>query len=667
MQTQIRKKNLYGLNSAKKLLRRTRALNDHKRLLCHVAKSDVPNICVAIRVGLRNHRGVGGLLEKVVAAKEGLYKPKDFQRRDYDVARLLHCVGGDSAVTIASRALNLPSLRTIKRHSRSAPLEVSTGYPKPGEVGRNIDAMYPTKVSSTTSASGTVGISLMVDEISLEKRLRYDSRHNTILGLCREHSTGLSKEFNSMDDANAIWSALREKETHLATEATVAALGPLTGDGNSYVARAIHVSGSCKKETAAAHSRLLSTLYSSASTHPKLEGSQIYYIATDGEAKRGAALVPLTLSEELPVDSPIYDQLSDLPLFNTLCGPKGLTIDKDYKHLFKRFRTSLSSDRGIDILGELLTPDLVRRHLHDCGMSTKHSHALFNPNDPQDVPLACELMVEILRLPPPPPNASPGYARKRRAIQLLGKLYGNILQPYLTPSYTVREQLNDLFTAMHMMLIFYTESRGAFCPIQTYADFMHAGKNAAFCVAKIKIHMPDGSFYLILMGSDRLEFSFSRVRTLVPNDCNTDVFQCGGRLSTATEMTEILNEHPDWDRGSSRRLHLAPLDSNGQLSRNVDHISPKSWTGDVSVRNVSIRTAWRTGRQRAIELFSSYGYDAAATFRRLEDEGKDILHPLGRPVFKPELRGLDEVLEPTEVSRHRHNEPSCVDNYAGFR
>ncbi|EJD39225.1 hypothetical protein AURDEDRAFT_71265 [Auricularia subglabra TFB-10046 SS5] len=650
METQLRKKSLYGLNTAKKLLHRTRALNDHRRLIRDVARSDVPNICVAIRVGLRNHRGVAGLLEKVAAAKERLYKPKDFQRRDYDVARLLHCVGGDSAVTIASRALNLPSLRTIKRHSRTAPLEVATGYPKAAELTRNIDAMYPTSIARMVPGTGVVGIALMVDEISLEKRLRYDSRHNTILGLCREHSTALSKDFNSMDDANAIWTALREKDTHLACEATVAALGPLAGDGSSYVARAIHVSGSCKKETALAHSRLLSTIYDTAEAHPKLDGARIYYIATDGEAKRGAAAVPLTLAKELAADSPIFDQLCDLPLFNTLCGANDLTLDKDYKHLFKRSRTALIGERGIDMLGEIITPDLLRQHLHDCGMSSSRSHALFNPNDAQDVPLACDLLAEVMRVPAPLPTASPGYARKRRAIQLLGQLYGFLLRPYLTPSYSVREQLNDIFTAMHMMLVFYVEGRGAFCPIQTYADWMHAGKNVAFVIAKIKIDTPNGSFYLVLMGTDRLEFSFSKVRTLVPNDSNADIFQCGGRLSTASEMAQILSEHPDWDRGTSRRLHLAPLDSEGRIARNVDHISPKSWTGDVGVKNVSVRTAWRIGRQKAIEIFKSYGFDAAAVFKRLEEEGKDILHPLGRPVFKPELRGADEVLESAEVS-----------------
>jgi hypothetical protein len=70
-------------------------------------------------------------------------------------------------------------------------------------------------------------------------------------------------------------------------------------------------------------------------------------------------------------------------------------------------------------------------------------------------------------------------------------------------------------------------------PSLTFKDLILLVKNAYFCVAKAKIHTPDGNFYLILNGTDQLESTFGVVRSMVGNDANADVLTLGYHLSHA--------------------------------------------------------------------------------------------------------------------------------------
>jgi hypothetical protein len=58
-----------------------------------------------------------------------------------------------------------------------------------------------------------------------------------------------------------------------------------------------------------------------------------------------------------------------------------------------------------------------------------------------------------------------------------------------------------------------------------YTDIMIIIKNIFFCVAKTKVDDPLGKFWLILLGTDRLEQLFGILRTMVGNDANCDVLQ----------------------------------------------------------------------------------------------------------------------------------------------
>ncbi|KAL0564399.1 hypothetical protein V5O48_017648, partial [Marasmius crinis-equi] len=128
-------------------------------------------------------------------------------------------------------------------------------------------------------------------------------------------------------------------------------------------------------------------------------------------------------------------------------------------------------------------------------------------------------------------------------------------------------------------------------------------RNAYFCVAKSKVDDPDGEFWLILLGTDRLEILFGILRTMVGNDTNLDVYQTASRLAGTTEVVNILAKYPEWQE-TPRRLHLPSLNRNEDvITERVDHLNPKSWRGDVHTQSVTLQTCWKRGRRRITDAY----------------------------------------------------------------
>ncbi|KAK2463010.1 hypothetical protein APHAL10511_004967 [Amanita phalloides] len=115
-------------------------------------------------------------------------------------------------------------------------------------------------------------------------------------------------------------------------------------------------------------------------------------------------------------------------------------------------------------------------------------------------------------------------------------------------------------------------------------------KNAYFCVAKVKTWTPEGKFYLILTGTNRLEGTFGVTRTMSGMDHNCDIYQLANRLMNISESID---------------------DENGDISGKIDHINPALWKGDVCVSNVLLITSWNLGRQRVEQEFETLGLPQA--------------------------------------------------------
>jgi hypothetical protein len=351
------------------------------------------------------------------------------------------------------------------------------------------------------------------------------------------------------------------------------------------------------------------------------------------------------MTSELSPDSPIYALLQPLEFLNLLVGPDDITVDKDFKHIVKCQRNIFMCAKGVEIMGFCITPSILRSQLEFNGSPPHHLRSLLNPNDKQDVILAYSLLKDIWSLPPSPAGCDPAFALARRALNIYGEFAWHLMLPYVCIDQNLDEQLIHLSATAHLAFLLYRHNHAStrFMPRQSYLDIVLMVKNAYFCVAKMKIDNPAANFYLILLGTDRLETFFGLIRTAVGTDANVDMLQLGSCASGLTEVVAILAEHPEWDYGT-RRLALPVFSEEAtEFTSKADHINPKDWRGNVSVANVNLHTCWLLGRKQAEVLIP----DAEAILSALADScpSTDMLSPFGELMVNQRNENLDEAEE----------------------
>lgn len=232
-------------------------------------------------------------------------------------------------------------------------------------------------------------------------------------------------------------------------------------------------------------------------------------------------------------------------------------------------------------------------------MSPSTTDVLLAPNNRQDVILMIKLLHAITLLSPSESLSRPLHQSSRCILCLIGRIYFNLPTAYLDVNLLLNEQLVHLSTAGHLILAIYHTDKGEFIPVQTCFDVMCMIKNIYFSVAKTQVDDPGGSFWIILLGTDGLEKVFGQVRTMVGNNTYADQLQLTNQIDGAVQCIKILENHPEWG-SMSRRLTPKPLSSDpNEISSTYDHISPKSWRGDVHVQNVVLAGCWSSGRREA--------------------------------------------------------------------
>ncbi|KAF8330041.1 uncharacterized protein EI90DRAFT_3124859 [Cantharellus anzutake] len=176
------------------------------------------------------------------------------------------------------------------------------------------------------------------------------------------------------------------------------------------------------------------------------------------------------------------------------------------------------------------------------------------------------------------------------------KLVQWLIFPYINVELSLHEQLKYLSAAAHVAYVFFTHEnmRSSYIPATLYRDIQIMVKNAYFCVAKAKYETPNRKFFLILLGTDRLEWMFGFICAENGYNVNVSTYSLSNRTSGAVECHAILSKHPEWDRGPCR-LWLQGISNAGGIEQKVDHINPASWRGNIYVANVQLAPAWRAG------------------------------------------------------------------------
>jgi hypothetical protein len=216
---QLERLHLNGLNMGRVIAVRNRTISGYKRLTIAISVGDIKRIHSLFRAELRNGAGVFGLLDKTNKASQLVYSPKGYKEADYQRAFLIWKLGGCSAANIANHTLGVPSIDTARRHVSTTPLVTSAGMPTTDEINANLAICFE-HPSQGAHRGRIIGMTMPIDEIKLQERLRWDPRTNMILGVCREHGGECVLEFHTMDQANHLVANLVSERVHMASEAS---------------------------------------------------------------------------------------------------------------------------------------------------------------------------------------------------------------------------------------------------------------------------------------------------------------------------------------------------------------------------------------------------------------------------------------------------------------
>jgi hypothetical protein len=594
-------------------------------MLMMLSGNQIAGVSRLLSVALRNGASPEAICDRLQQAISGAYRPHaDWTDREFDIAFLVKSLGGPRLLYALQRAEGYPSLTTLRRHKHIPELTISSGTPARSELEANINAFLGEK-GRAPPKEPRKGLVLLMDGVAIDEAVRLEFAQNKMVGICREHSGGIEKTVNTVDDIYDLAKALKKDKTcHYAKEATVVGLASIT-DKEDYDVVPLCVCGSCKTETADDMQDWVKEILSTwkASPNGEKRHGPIYVIATDGESSFRKLRYTLCLSENLDPNSEIGKIIYSCPGVNTRTGPDGILGTCDPKHIIKRFATMLRSSKGIQ-LGQLhITREQISEVL--ClldDMPKSKAALLLDPQDKQNVPKAVKLLQSLFDLNKITVDVSPAILHRFRAIAFISKVISYFLFPFISVDMSLAEQIKSLSTYSHLVTALHRKHHTGFMSSALIADSQSIVKNILFTAARLQVLDPTIDYYILQEGTDRLEGVFSQTRTQ-DHSRNFDIRQLAQKLSIGAEINAIFQRHPDLDRGHIRR-NLVNV-------RGIDHINPKSWIGNVCVGDVDIPAEYLGGRDNANALLADYfGFDGCVDWDQLFQSNEvDHLRPEG--------------------------------------
>ena len=218
---------LKGLNQARSLLRKARALDNHKRFVIAIASGNVERVDRLVRIALGQKKGIRAILELLDEAAKGVYKPKSYTEKEAMMSLVLLRLGGGRLASFGHKALGLPSRTTLGTRTIVPPIIPSYTVPSVLEIEANIVASFKSVMDVVRAQAGVLHAVLMVDEIAAEKRIRVDRNLDVFLGICREHGGKTSLKFVNEGDLEELFQSLDDDEVHYAAEVNILLLGHL--------------------------------------------------------------------------------------------------------------------------------------------------------------------------------------------------------------------------------------------------------------------------------------------------------------------------------------------------------------------------------------------------------------------------------------------------------
>ncbi|KIJ59298.1 hypothetical protein HYDPIDRAFT_60297, partial [Hydnomerulius pinastri MD-312] len=480
------------LSDSRKIKRMLSQLEDHSSLVMAMSQADIPWLRQMLQTALKNGASVCAILRMIEDALERGYKPRGHSKESVDLAMLVYRLGGGNLLYALNQRLALPSLRTLRNKMSFVKIAPTVGRISSESVKQNIqDVVLAPRLQ--TGVTTRCGVSILIDETALEEAAVYLNQSNCVGGLCWNHSHLIDPVLHNYQSALNIADALKSGKVHLGKEMTVAGVHVFGEDG----VYPLIAAPTCKTEEAPDMEFIFDTLMDAwtAMGADKVVGD-IWSVATDGDSTRRKAGHKLFLWAKIPITSPLYGVLSNLPGINMFTGNEFVTLDFDYKHIFKRFCTLIRSRAGMYLNnGRCISAHMLERYLPWLeGIDEAATRKLLYPDDPQDVPRAVELMSAIISLSrvnptlPPftPAGAIPDVAvlMDFEALVILGHILDSLLQPFINIHLTLSEQVTHLSRFSHLLYASYRDQRRRLMPNQLYYDSQTMVKNAVVTIVK---------------------------------------------------------------------------------------------------------------------------------------------------------------------------------------
>ncbi|KAG1718200.1 hypothetical protein EDD22DRAFT_855598 [Suillus occidentalis] len=609
---QTRQLKLQGLNDLRKYMTSLTQLDDYHHLLMAISEQDIPRLRQIINVALHNGASVREIVNKLEDALE---------------ATLVFRLGGRQLLFALNQSLGLPSIRTLHTRCTFTTLTPTIGPIRNEQLDENICSVV---LSSRTNITILRGVSLMVDEIALEEMVVHLGRYNKIAGLCWKHSHVVDHVLHTYESAITIAQKIQDGDVHLGKELTVIGVACF-GEDELYP---ILAAPTCKTEDARDMEGLLAHAIErwNATGAASVIGP-VWSFATDGDATRRAAGHRLFLKNPLSPDSELYGILGNMPGLNTMTGDAEVTLNFDFKHIFKRFCTLICSPSGIVLNnGHIINSMMLVRYLVWLPTYDETSVIkLLHPDDSQDVPRAIELMQAIVNFSKSQHallNDSFSSDVETHAdlmsITLLSHIIESILMPFINTKLLLSKQVHHLSCYSHLTFTIFCVHQRSFMPFQLYYDTQTAVKNIVFNIAKQQVLDRNSPFFLGDCRDDQLELMFGRSHMIGGHNSRCTYSQALDRLGAAKDIDGVFKRHPELDPGH-QRLSL------GKRIEDVDHINQQMWRGDIICGHCDLSSAWQRGCEIALFILTSsqidpINYSFAELFR---DPGTDILRPLG--------------------------------------
>ncbi|KIN93961.1 hypothetical protein M404DRAFT_169661, partial [Pisolithus tinctorius Marx 270] len=474
---------LQGLNDARKIKRMLSSLEDHTSLVMALSDHDVPWLRQLLQTSLHNGTSIRTILRMIEDALERSYRPKNHGMDAIDLALLVYRLGGANLLFMLNQRLALPSLHTLRCHVLFTKVLPTIGRILSTTVETNIKTVLHSSWDS--ACHGCRGVSLLIDETALEEAAIYMSDANGVGRLCWLHSHVIDPSLHTYQSALNIAHALQEGHVHLAKEVTVVGLH-LFGKDTVYP---ILAAPTCKSEDARDMETVL-TLVTNAykdTGSPAIIGP-LWSVATDGDALRHKAGHKLFVKNKIPISSDLFRILSNLPGLNMFTGNDMVTLDFDFKHVFKRFCMLLRGRSGLYLdNGRCINTFLLERYLPWVkGMDDDTVTRLLYPNNPQDVPHAIELMTALIKLGniTQPHDLDINTAADVDALHFLSQVLWCLVDPYINIRLSLSEQVVHLSCFAHLLYASYRNQRRRLMPHQLYYDLQTMVKAVVINIAK---------------------------------------------------------------------------------------------------------------------------------------------------------------------------------------